>query len=83
MANRWGKNGNSNRFSWVPKSLEMVTQPLNSETLAPWKKSYNKPRQSIKQHRYHLADKSLYSQSYGFSVVMYGCASWTIKKAEH
>ena len=23
------------------------------------------------------------SQSYGFSVVMYGCESWTIKKAEH
>ena len=26
---------------------------------------------------------SLYSQSYGFPVVMYGCESWTIKKAEH
>ena len=24
-----------------------------------------------------------YSQSYGFPVVMYGCESWTIKKAEH
>ena len=23
------------------------------------------------------------SQGYGFSVVMYGCESWTIKKAEH
>ena len=28
-------------------------------------------------------DKSLYSQSYGFSVVTYRCGSWTIKKAEH
>ena len=26
---------------------------------------------------------SLYSQSYGFPVVMYGCESWTRKKAEH
>ena len=25
---------------------------------------------------------SLYSQSYGFSIVIYGCESWTIKKAE-
>ena len=25
---------------------------------------------------------SLYSQSYGFSIVMYGCERWTIKKAE-
>ena len=28
-------------------------------------------------------DKGPSSQSYGFSVVMYGCESWTIKKAEH
>ena len=35
--------------------------------LAPWKKSYDKPRQHIKKERYHLADKCLYSQSYGFS----------------
>ena len=27
--------------------------------------------------------KVLYSQSYGFPVVMYGCESWTIKKAEN
>ena len=25
----------------------------------------------------------MYNQSYGFSAVMYGCESWTIKKAEH
>ena len=42
--------------------------------LAPWKESYDKPRQYIKS--------SPYSQSYGFPVVMYGCESWTIEKAE-
>ena len=26
--------------------------------------------------------KGLFSQSYGFAVVMYGCENWTIKKAE-
>ena len=31
----------------------------------------------------HLADKGPSSQSYGLPVVMYGCESWTIKKAEH
>ena len=36
-------------------------------TLAPWKKSYDKPRQCIKKQRHHFADKGLYSQSYGFS----------------
>ena len=28
-------------------------------------------------------DKGPSSQSYGFPIVMYGCESWTIKKAEH
>ena len=50
--------------------------------LAPWKKSYYKPIQHIQKQRYHLANKALYSQSYGFPVVMYGCESWSIKKAE-
>ena len=34
---------------------------------APWKKSYDKPRQHIKKQRYHFANKGPYSQSYGFS----------------
>ena len=50
--------------------------------LAPWKKSYDKPRQGIKNQRHHFADKGLYSRRYGFSSVMYGCERWTIKKAE-
>ena len=34
---------------------------------APWKKSYDKPRQHIKQQRHYFANKGLSSQSYGFS----------------
>ena len=41
-----------------------------------------KPRQHIQKQRHYFADKGLSSQNYGFSVVMYGCESWTIKKAE-
>ena len=52
-------------------------------TLAPWKKSYDKPRQHIKKQRHGFANSGLYSQSYGFLVVMHVCDSWTIKKAEH
>ena len=51
--------------------------------LAPWKKSYDKPRQHIKKQRHHFAYKVLSSQSYNFLVVMYGCGSWTIKKAKY
>ena len=36
----------------------------------------------IKKQRHYFANKGLSSQSYGFPVVMYGCESWTIKKAE-
>ena len=37
------------------------------KTLAPWKKSYNQPRQHIKKQRHHFANKGPYSQKYGFS----------------
>ena len=50
--------------------------------LAPWKKSYDKPRQCIKKERRHFDDKGPYNQSYGFPVVMYGCERWIIKKAD-
>ena len=37
------------------------------KTLAPWKKSYDQPRQHIKKQRYYFANKGLSSQGYGFS----------------
>ena len=37
------------------------------KAFAPWKKSYDKPRQRIKKQRRCFADKSPYVQSYGFS----------------
>ena len=71
-------------FTWTPKSLKLVTAVMQLKTLAPWKKSYSKPRQHIKKQRHYFADKGLYSQSYVFFlVVMYRCKSWTIKKDEH
>ena len=64
---------------------------------APWKKSYDQPREHIKKQRHYFANKGL--SSYGFyitlptklrlvkamvfPVVTYGCESWTVKKAEH
>ena len=51
--------------------------------LAPWKESYDQPRQHIKKQRHYSANKGPSSQSYVLLVVMYGCAIWTIKKAEH
>ena len=38
-----------------------------TKSLAPWKKSYDKPRKHIKKQRHYFADKGPYIQSYGFS----------------
>ena len=54
-------------FSWVPKSLQMVTEAMIQKTLALWKKSYDKARQRIKNQRHYFANKGPSSQSYGFS----------------
>ena len=35
--------------------------------LAPWKKSYDQPRQHIKKHRHYFTNKGLSSQSYVLS----------------
>ena len=42
---------------------------------------YDKPVWCIKKQRHYFADKVLSSQSMVFPLVMYGCESWTIKKA--
>ena len=49
------------------KSLQMVTVAVKLKDICSWKKSYNKPRERIKKQRHYFANKSLYSQSYGFS----------------
>ena len=51
--------------------------------LAPWQKSYDQPRQHIKSKDITLPAKVHLLNSMVFPVVMYGCESWTIKKAEH
>ena len=38
-----------------------------TKLLAPWKKSYDKPRKHMKKQRHYFADKGPYIQSYGFS----------------
>ena len=50
---------------------------------APWKKSYDKPRQCTKKQWYYFAEKAPYCQSCGFPLVMFGCENWTMKKAEY
>ena len=44
--------------------------------------SNDQPRHHINKQRHYFANKGPSSQSYVFPVVMNGCESWTIKKAE-
>ena len=58
-------------------------QPWNEKMLVPWKKSYDQPRQHIKKQKHYFVHKGPLVKAMVFSVVMYGCESWTIKTAEH
>ena len=52
---------------------------------SPWVAYYTPAhcsRQHIEKQGRFCADNGPPSQGYGFPVVMYGCESWTIKKAE-
>ena len=50
--------------------------------LTPWKESYDQPRQHIEKKRHYFVNKGLLVKAMVFPVVMYGCESWTLKKAE-
>ena len=66
---------------WTPKSLQMVTAAMKLKD-TPWKESYDQPRQHIKSRDITLPAKVLLVKAMVFPVIMYGCESWTIKKAE-
>ena len=77
MANRWGNNGNSEKFSFwgAPKSLQRVAAAMklkdaNLESI-------------LKSRDITLPTKFSLVKALVFPVVMYGCESWTIRKAEH
>ena len=80
-----GNNGNSDRlyFCRLQNHYGWWLQPCNEKTFAPWKKSYDKLKQHVKNQRQYFADKDPYSKSYDFSSSLYGCENGTIKKAEH
>ena len=69
MANRWGNSGNSDRlYFWgLQNPCRWWLQPWNEKMLAPWKKSYDQPRQHIKKQRHYFSNKGPSSQGYGFS----------------
>ena len=84
MGNRWGNSGNSVRllFWGAPKSLQMVIAAMKLKD-TPWKKIMTNLDSMLKSRDITLSTQVRLVNAMVFPVVMYGCESWTIKKAEH
>ena len=75
MANRWGNNGNSDRLYLLglQNHSRWWLQPWNEKTL----NGILKIRDITFPTKIHIVKAIV------FPVIMYGCESWTMKKAEH
>ena len=83
MANRWGNSGNwLTLFFWAPKSLQMVTAAIKVRRLLLGRKVMTNLDSILKSRDITLSTKVHLVKAMVFPVVMYGCESWTIKKAE-
>ena len=69
-------------FGGAPKSLQRVIAAMKLKDITPWKKGYYQPRYLITRQRHYLPTKIHLVKALVFPIVMYGCESWTIKKAE-
>ena len=83
MASRWGNTGNSGRLSLAPKSLQMVTAAMKLRRLLLGKKVMTNLDSVVKSRDITLSTNVCLVKAMFFPVVMCGCESWTIKKAEH
>ena len=70
-------------FFWAPKSLQMVTAAMKLRHLLLGRKVMTKIDSILKSRDITLSTKVHLVKAMFFPVVMYGCESWTIKKAEH
>ena len=84
MASRWGKSGNSDRF-YILGSKITVDSDCSHEIkrcLLLGRKAMTKIDRVFKNRDITLLTKVHLVKAMVFPVVMYGCESWTIKKAE-
>ena len=61
----------------------MMIAAMKLKDITPWKQSYDQPRQHVKKQRHCFVNKARLVKAMVFTVVLYGCENWTIKKAEH
>ena len=90
MANSWGNSDRLYLFIWAPKSLQMVTAATKLRCLLFGKKkktttknkTMTKLNSILKSRDVTLPTKVHLVKVMVIPVAMYGCESWTIKKAE-
>ena len=85
MGNRWGNSGNSVRLYLfgAPKSLQMMIRAMKlKDTVLLGRKVMTNLDSIYKSRDITLPTKVRLVKAMVFPVVMYGCESWTIKKAE-
>ena len=68
-------------FLGLPKSLQMVTEAMKLRHLLLRRKAMTNLHSILKSRDITLPVKILIVKLMVFLVVMYGCESWTIKKA--
>ena len=84
MANRWETVETCQTlFFWTPKLLQMVTAAMKLRHLLLGRKVMTNLDSILKSRDITLPTKVRLVKALVFSVVMYGCESWTVKKAEH
>ena len=85
MANRWGNSGKSDRlYFWgFQNHCRWWLQPWIKRCLLLGRKAITNLDNILKSRGITLPTKVCLVKAMVFPVVMYGCESWTIKKAEH
>ena len=84
QANRWGNGGNSGRlyFGGLQNHCTWWLQPRNKKTLLLGRIVMTTVDSMLKSRDITLSTKVCLVKAMVFPVVMYGCESWTVKKAE-
>ena len=84
MANRKGKSGNSDRFIFLDSKITVDSDCSHEikRSLLLGRKAVTNLDSILKSRDITLLTKVHIVKVMGFPVVMYGCESWTIKKAK-
>ena len=90
MANRWGNNENSERLyfggSKATAAMKLKDGDCSHEIkrcLLLGRKAMTNLDSILKSRDITLLTKVHIVKAMGFPIIMYGCESWTIRKAKH